>query len=178
MSEAEVATILPSSSMDRRLLRAAAKYATPNELSEAVLGKLSPAQAAERVKELLDSKTILDEVQERRLALFTMAEHLDWLKSQRDNPKAWGPTARMFKIVSDQIERANINLTDVSTKLATDHAQYFIDGFVLGFEKVLRALQERDEIEIPEEEIIELMEVGAHASREYVERVTARAISE
>ena len=167
-------SILPASSIDRRLLQAAAKYATAEEMSEAVLGRLTPAQCAERVHHLLTNKTILDEVQERRLLLIQMAEWLDWLKGQRDNPKSWAAISRSMKLLSDQIERSNVNVADISTKLATEHARMFIDGFTLGFEKVLKSLSEREEIVIEEDEIQELLEVGALASHEYIERVTQK----
>lgn len=145
---------------------------TPTELSESVLGQLTPAQAQARVLEILDSKTILNEIQERRMLLIRMSEHLDWMQEQRNNPKAWGAIAKQFKLVSDQIERANISLTDVSTKLAADQAGYFVEGFVVGFDTILKRLLKENEIEIDEEEIIELMQVGTAASQEYVERVT------
>lgn len=175
MSTSEV-SILPSSSIDRRLIRAAAKYATPEEMSEAVMGKLTPAQCVDRVKTILESKTVFDEVQERRLLLVKMSEHLDWMHSQRENEKSWGAIARMYKVVSDQIERANINLTDVSTKLAADHAQYMVEGFMVGLERILKELREEREIVVDDEDVIELMQVGVNASQEYIERVTMKEI--
>lgn len=167
-------SILPASSIDRRLIRAAAKYASPRELSEAVLGQLTPEQAQARVLEILDSKTILDEVQERRLLLVRMSEHLDWMEKQKGNEKAWPTIAKMFKLVSDQIERSNISLTDVSTKLASDQARMFVDGFVLGFDAVLKKLSEERDLEIDEEDVIELMQVGTKVSEEYIEKVTQK----
>ena len=140
------------------------------------MGKLTPAQCVDRVKTLLESKTVFDEVQERRLLLVQMSEHLDWMKTQRDNPKAWSSIARMYKVVSDQVERANINLTDVSTKLASDHAQYMVEGFMVGLERILKELREERQVEVPDEEVIELMQVGIGASQEYIERVTAKEI--
>ncbi len=104
-------------------------------MSEAVLGRLTPAQCAERVNHLITSKTTLDEVQERRLLLIQMAEHLDWMKEQRSNPKSWGALNRAYKLLSDQIERTNINVGDINTKLASRYAEYFVNGFTIGFEK-------------------------------------------
>lgn len=170
-------SILPASSIDRRLLRAAARYATAQELSEAVLGKLSPAQAQERVLQILESKTALDEVQERRLLLIKMAEHLDWMEQQRDNEKSWNAIAKMYKLVSDQIERSNVNLTDISSKLGHDHAQYFIDGFMVGFERMLRVLRDEHSIKLDEEIVLEVMKSGVEESREYVDRVTQKEIA-
>lgn len=167
-------SILPASSIDRRLIKAAAAYKTPEEMSEMVLGKLTPAQCLERVNELLDSKTILDEVKERRLLLVQMAEWVDWLKSKRDDNASWAAINRAMKLLSDQIERANINITDVSTKLATEHARYFADAISIGFEKVIRAIAERDDIIIEEDEVMELMQIGTGASAEYLDRVTSK----
>lgn len=169
-------SILPASSIDRRLLRSAAKYETPEQMSEAVLGKLSPAQCVDRVHQLLEMKTSLDEVKERRLLLVQMAEHLDWMKEQRHNPKAWSSIAQMYKLVSDQIERSNVNLTDVSSKLGADHAQYFVDGFMVGFERVLRVLKEEHGADIDEEIVLEVMESGMTESKDYVDRVTLKEI--
>lgn len=158
--------------MDRRLLRAAAKFASANELSEAVLGKLTPAQAQVRVDELLDSKGIYDEIKQRKLLLIQMAEHLDWIKENRDNPKTWANISRMFKVVSDQIERTNINIEDVSTKLAEDHARMFVEAITLGFDKILKVMAD-EQGEILEAEVIqELSEVGVNAAAEYIEKVT------
>lgn len=176
MSEDKAVSILPPSSIDRRLIRGAAKYLTPQELSESVLGQLSPAQAQDRVLELLESKTILDEVKERRLLLIQMAEHLDWMKDQRENPKSWTAISRMYKVLSDQIERSNINVADITGKLGQEHAMYFVEALSLGFDKIVRAIAERNEIVIPEEDILELTQVGSEASKEYLDRVTVKSL--
>ncbi|AWY05854.1 hypothetical protein SEA_TANDEM_30 [Microbacterium phage Tandem] len=165
-------SILPASAVDRRLIRGAAQYLSPQELSDSILGQLSPAECIDRVNVLLESKTSFDEVKERRLMLIRMSDHLDWLEKQRDNPKAWGAIAKQFKLVSDQIERSNITLTDVSSKLGADQAQFFVQGFVVGFDAILKKLDER--LDIPEEEIIELMESGTRASEEYIDSVTQK----
>ena len=169
-------SILPASAIDRRLIKAAAKYASPQELSDAVLNQLTPAQAQDRVLEILDSKTILDDIQERRILLIKMAEYLDWLESQKGDNASWSAIARMFKLVSDQIERSNISLTDVSTKLAADQARMFVDGFVMGFDTVLKRLRKEHELEIDEDDVIELMQVGASASQEYIDKVTVSVV--
>lgn len=171
-----VDSILPASSIDRRLLRSAAKYETPQQMSEAVLGKLSPAQCLERVNQLLEQKTTLDEVKERRILLVRMAEHLDWMEQQRDNEKSWGAIAKMYDLVSRQIEKSNVNLTDVSSKLGADHAQMFIDGFMVGFERMLRILRDERGIDLDEEIILEVMDSGMRESKDYVDRVTLKEI--
>lgn len=171
-------SLLPQSSVDRRLLKAAREYKTPNEMSEAVLRQLTPAQCAVRVQEMLDSKTTLDEVQERRLLVIGMAEHLEWLREQRDNPQSWNAIARSYKLLSDQIERTNVNVNDVSTKLAEAHAQMYVEAYVLGFNALLKALADKDVIEVEPEIIEELSRVGIAESSRYLETQTQRVVED
>lgn len=163
--------ILPKSSIDRRLLKLASKYASPNEMSEAVLGQLTPAQCGDRVREILDSKTMLDEVQERRLLLIQMAEHLDFLKERREDDSSWSNISRMFKILSDQIERTNVSMDDVSSRLAVDHAAFFVQGYVKALDRALILLAERG-IVVNDEDIIEVSESGVREGQRYLESVT------
>ena len=169
-------SLLPQTSLDRRLLRSAAKYETPEQMSERVLGQLTPAQCIDRVKTLLASRTILDEVEERRMLLISMAEHLDWLRDQRENPKSWNAIGRAYKLLSDQIERANLNVNDISTKLAEDHARMFVEGISVGFGVLLKALAERDIIDIPAEDQPELLALAAAESSRYLETQTQKVV--
>lgn len=169
-------SLLPQTSLDRRLLRSAAKYETPEQMSERILGQLTPAQCIDRVKTLLSSRTILDEVEERRLLLISMAEHLDWMRDQRENPKSWNAIARSYKLLSDQIERTNINVNDISTKLAEDHAAIFVSGISLGIEAALREIARRSEVTIESEEVPELMQIAAGAAQEYIGQMTQKSI--
>lgn len=171
-------SLIPESSVDRRLLRSAAKYETPEQMSDRVLGQLTPAQCIDRVKTLLSSRTVLDEVEERRLLLISMAEHLDWLKEKRNDPQSWNAIARSYKLLSDQIERTNINVNDVSTKLAESHAQMYVEAYMLGFNALLAALTERNMIEIEAEEVQELAGVGISAASRYLEGQTQKVVDE
>lgn len=159
-------------------MRAAAKRATAEEMSEAVLGQLTPGECLDRVKTLLSSKDVWDEIEERRLILIEIAEWLDWLKDQRENTKSWASINRALKLMSDQVERSNLNIGDVSTKLAAAHAQFFTDGFLLGFNKVLETLRDREIIEgeVEDEEMLELVKIGIEESQEYLKKVTAREV--
>lgn len=168
-------SLLPQSSVDKRLLKAAREYKSPNEMSQAVLRQLTPAQCAVRVQELLDSKTVLDEIQERRQLLISMAEHLEWLRDQRDNPKSWNAIARSYKLLSDQIERTTINVNDVSTKLAEAHASMYVEAYMLGFNALLKALVERDVIDVEPEAVKELAAIGIAESSRYLESQTQKA---
>ena len=145
-------------------------------MSERVLGQLTPAQCIDRVKTLLSSRTVLDEVEERRLLLISMAEHLAWLKEKRNDPQSWNAIARSFKLLSDQIERTNINVNDVSTKLAEAHAASYVEAYMLGFNALLKALAERDMIDVEPEEVKELVTIGITESNRYLETQIQRVV--
>lgn len=172
--------IISQRSQDKRILDAAARYASAEEMSEAVMRQLTPAQCKVRLNELLTAKTQLDEVQERRLLLIQMAEHLDWLKRMRDNEKAWPQISRMMKVLSDQIERTNISVGDINTRLSAKYAEYFVTGFTIGMEKMLKAVVERTgHEEILEVELVEeVAQIGVEASQEYLTKVTVREDAE
>lgn len=169
-------SLLPQTSLDRRLLRSAAKYESPEQMSERVLGQLTPAQCIDRVKTLLESRTVLDEVEERRLLLISMAEHLDWLRDQRENPKSWNAIARSYKLLSDQIERTNINVNDVSTRLAASHAEYFVNGFMIGFDKALSTIAASTDQPIDAEVVSLAIEAGVVEAKSYIDGVTLKSV--
>lgn len=167
--------IIARSAIDRRLLKAAAKFASPEQLSDAVNGQLTPAQAIDRVKTLLASQDVYSEVEQRRLLLIQMAEFMDYMQEQAqdaNNDKAWAALNRTFKLVSDQIERTNINIDDVSTKLGKAHAQYYVQGYMEGFNAILAELRARDMLVLDGEEVKELSKIGLEQGMTYVESVT------
>ena len=172
--------LLPARSIDKRLIRAAARYDSPEEMSDFVNRQLTPAQCMNRVNELLTSKSELDEVKERRLLLIQMAENLDWLKGQRHNEKSWPAINRALKLLSDQIERTNINVGDINTKLSAKYAEYFVTAFTIGIEKAIASAAEQagasDMLEI--EVLEESAKVGVEASQEYLHKVTVREDAE
>lgn len=167
-------SILPPKALDRRLVRAAVGFnVTPQDLSEAVLGQLSPAEAEDRLHRLLNEVTILDEVEQRRLLLIDMADHLAWMKTKRDDPKMITALNQAFTMVSKQLDKANVNVADISTKLATDHAQYMVDAFMSGFSQILRVIESRGDIIIDEDDVKELIQIGVKSSQEQIAKVTA-----
>ena len=167
--------VIARSAIDRRLLKAAAKFASPEQLSDAVNGQLTPAQAIDRVKFLLASQDVYTEVEQRRLLLVQMADFMEHLQEQAkdaNNPQAWAALNRTFKLLSDQIERSAINIEDVSTKLAKSHARYFVEGYMEAFQEILAALSERGMLEVEPEEMKELAAVGLERGMQYIDAVT------
>ena len=180
MSE-ESKSILPQSALDRRLISAAAAHKTPEEMSEAVLGRLTPAQCIDRVKEIIASQDVWSELESRKLLLFQMQEHLDWLTENRDKEhkdmtgnSILSSIPRMMKLLSDSLDKSRINAAEVSTKLGSEHARMYVEGYTRGFEAILKLLSERGHAVVEEEEMLEIMELGVQASGKYLEKVTAK----
>lgn len=171
-----MSSILPVAALDRRLIEAQRQYMSPEEMSKHVGGQLSPAECLIRVREILTSKSQLDEVMERRMLLIDMAEHLNWMKNQRDDPESWTHINRAYKLLSDQIERANINVADVSTKLASRYAEYFVTAYTMALERVVKSISEQTgNTEIIEAEVIEeASKAGLVVAKGYLEKVTVR----
>lgn len=169
-------SIIPPAALDRRLIDAQRQYMSPEEMSRHVNGQLSPAECLVRVREILTSKSQLDEVMERRLLLIDMAEHLAWLKNQRDDKDSWTHISRVYKLLSDQIERANLNVADVSTKLASMYAEYFVTGYTMALERVVKSISEQTgNTEIIEAEVVEeASRQGIAVAQGYLEKVTVR----
>ena len=171
-----MSALLPKQSIDRRLILAATKIGhTAQDLSDAVNNELSPAQALARVHELLKSMSIYDENDERKLLYIRMGKWLDDLQETHGkNLKAAGAINRAFKLLSDQLNRSQANLDDISTKLGETHAQMFVTAVMRGVEEVVRRMQEESG-EILEAEVVqELTMAGADEARKYVATVTSR----
>lgn len=175
-----MSALLPKQSIDRRLILAATKIGhTAQDLSDAVNNELSPAQALARVHELLKSMSIYDENDERKLLYIRMGKWLDDLQETHGkNLKAAGAINRAFKLLSDQLNRSQANLDDISLRLGEKHAEYFVKGYLKGFEEVIRRVQDESGEILDAEVVHEITSAGASAAQEYVETVTSRPVDE
>ena len=171
-----MSALLPKQSVDRRLILAATKIGhTGQDLSDAVNGQMSPAQAVARVHELLNASTIYDEVQERRLLYIRMGKWLDDLQEKHGgNIKAAGAINKAFKLVSDQLERSQVNVQDISSKLSADHAQFFVTALIKASDIIIDRIQKQTGEVLEAEFIGELTQAGAEEAQAYMKTVTAR----
>jgi len=134
-------------SVDQQLIRAAASdKRSPRELSAAVGGQLSPERARMRLEELLDDSDYLTYVRERRLLILNMRELLD--TTAKDALKGNDSNARRMyldtlKAIADRLDKTQINLDDVSTKLSSAFAQVMAEAIGNAFDAIPKALQTR-----------------------------------
>lgn len=169
--------IMPAKAKDRQLLRVASTLtATSQDLSDAVNNEMSPAQALERVKFLLNSIDIWDEIEERRLLLVAQRNWLAHLEEHKNNEKAWGPINKAYEMVAKQSEKTRVATSDISTHLAKAQAEYYVEGFTRGVETALREFAKRNDIDIEDQEVMELVQVGIEPSTEYLDKVTGKKI--
>lgn len=158
-------SILPVSSLDRRLLKAAAARQTPEQMSEAVLSQLTPAQAVTRVKDLIASKDVWTEAEERQLLMYQMQEHLDYLRDNRDNGKVLASIPRMFKIIADALDRSRINLDEVANRISATQARIMVAAIDAIVSRVVTGLIERG-VDVQEDviwaEVEEAMPIAIH----------------
>ena len=175
-----MSALMPKRSIDHRLIKAAMKMGhTAQDLSDAVNGQLTPAQALNRTSELLTNATIWDEEQERRLFLLRVSAWLDELQEAHGkNLKAAPSINRAFKLVSDQLERSRVNIDDVSTKLASHHAEYFVTAVMKAAEVIVARAQEESGEIIDAEIVQEITAGGVEKAQEYLETVTIKPEAE
>lgn len=121
-------SILPASSLDRRLISSAAKHHTPEQMSEAVLGKLTPAQCVDRVKVILSSRDVWTEIESRQLLMSQMQDHLTWLQENRENEKVLSSIPRMYKLVSESLDKSRINLDEVTNRINDTQARLLVSA--------------------------------------------------
>ena len=134
-------------SVDQQLIRAAASdKRSPRELSNAVGKQLSPERARMRLEELLDDSDYLTYIQERRLLILNLRELLD-TTSKHALKGNDSDARRMYldtlKAIADRLDKTQINVDDVSTKLSSAFAQVMAEAIGNAFDAIPKALQTR-----------------------------------
>lgn len=145
--------------LDKRLLKMASQGYTPEGMSDALRGVLTPAKAAQRVREILKSYDWLSIVERRALILMDMIELkeilLDRVRREggvvedRDGRVAysfgdprWAANlakvlSEMNKLISDESGRVEAD----RAAIRREHAQIMVRAIEQGFMHLLRLLQ-------------------------------------
>lgn len=135
-------TIIPKDAIDRRLLTLAASkvgQVSAVELSEAVNGILTPAQAKLRVDHLLNDLDTFTVAQQSKLVLI---EATNLLQALRDSALNVGVDKQQvtylatLKFIADRLDANTIKIDDIVTRFSRDHAQFFVNAIYAAFEIV------------------------------------------
>lgn len=155
--------------LDKRLVEMAANGATPDEMEESAF--IPAAQAITRVKEILASQDIWDEVEQRRLAVYSLQK----LKGQVEasgidatNPKMVEAYTKLLAMV-DRLQSKTAAISDSELeRLAVMQASRFVQVFEMAYGRA-RQLLSQDYPEVDLGRIDDVMWEGLRQSAGEIE---------
>jgi hypothetical protein len=148
--------------VDSKLLVGASKNLSPEQLSAEVKGVVSPAVAAQRVRDILKSKDWLSFAEKKKLILEDAYFLLGTLRSQMQgyvDEKQAAAFLKTIKQVADLLDHANAGNEKTLMQVREIHARVMGMAIKVAFERALLELQRRYP-EIPEDEIYEVLEAS------------------
>jgi hypothetical protein len=132
--------------LDRALLRGAASHKSPKELSALTQGAVSPAEAAQRVLEILDSRDWLSQVQARMLLIDEMHRLKDVLFAQveqfRDYAQAQ-PLVRTLQLIEKTMSADKIDIQKAMEEINKAHARLMLLAISTVLERANLELERR-----------------------------------
>lgn len=149
--------------VDSKLLVGASKNLSPEQLSAEVKGVVSPAVAAQRVRDILKSKDWLSFAEKKKLILEDAYFLLGKLRSQMVDgyvdEKQAAAFIRNIKMIAELLDHANAGNEKTLMQVREIHARVMGMAIKVAFERALLELQRRYP-EIPEDEIYEVLEAS------------------
>lgn len=161
---------------DKRLLALARRSMSPEEISEELGGLISPARAAQRIREILRSHDWLSMEEQQGLLLLDMLELRDILMDHVRNeggliedPRGGGTyysfgdprwsanLIRLLDTMGKQILAAKADVDTVKVQLRRKHAAVMTQAIEVAFRIVARGVLERTE-EVDEQTMLALLE--------------------
>lgn len=135
------------SALDKKLIRqASSDKRTPKDLSNAVGGIWSPEECLARLIELTDSADYLSVQREKRLTLLNAREMMESMHDDvirlGDN-KARDTYLKLLTSVMDMLDRVNVDIDAVSTKLTPVYAEVMVQAILKAFAEIPAKLEER-----------------------------------
>lgn len=163
---------------DKRLLALARRSMSPDEISEELGGLISPARAAQRVKEILRSHDWLSQEEQQGLLLLDMLELRDILMDHVRNeggliedprgggtyysfgdPRWSGNLIRLLGEMSKMIVAAKADTETIKVTLRRKHAAVMTQAIDVAFRMVARGVLERTH-ELDEQQMLDLLETA------------------
>lgn len=171
--------LLPKDAMDRRLLTIAAQkvgQVSGEELSQSVLGQITPAQALLRTKELLSSLDQFTIAEQQKLVLIEAAHLLESTRSgaMSSNSRSQAQHLATLKFISDRLDASIVSVDDIITRFSREHAKFFANALVGAFEIVRLELESRG-IPLTEDQADEIIQSAAEKGLSYIEEVTIQS---
>lgn len=146
--------------IDTKLLEGASRNLNPEQLSAEVKGVVSPAVAAQRVKDILKSKDWLSYAERKKLVLEDAYFLLGKLRTQMEgyvDEKQASAFLKNIKQIAELLDHANAGNEKTLMQVREIHARVMAMAIKVAFEKALFELQKRYP-DIPDDEIYEVLE--------------------
>lgn len=161
---------LANGPLDRKLLRAAAQDLGPNEISRAVGGVITPAQAAQRVRDLLESRNWLTWFEQQQLLLESINEIVanmqKWVDAGSiDHIKA---TLQALKLKQDQLNKNRVDPEAAAQVIREGQARIMLQAIQVAMMATVDELSRRYP-QIPEAEVREVFMLGLPKAVQQVE---------
>lgn len=163
-----------TNAVDRILLRGAAAGKSPPEISAMTNGVLSPAKAAQRVKDILAGRDWLTEMEQRQLLWDDLAAVKDMLYEKAvefKNVRASEVLIKLLGTLNDTLAANKLDINKAMTQINEAHARLMLSAINLALERSLLELERRHP-EVPQGELVQIMHTSfPDAVREIEARV-------
>lgn len=171
--------LLPKDVFDRQLVREAASklgQVSAQDLSDAVGGTLTPAQALSRTMEVLEKIDPFTVAQKQKLATIELSNLISSMRQDAisiGDDKARNTMLRGLELYFKRLDAATMSIDDIVTKLSVDHAKFFASALMAAFGIIQSEFEARG-IVISDEDSKAIIEAGATRGLAYLEEVTVQ----
>lgn len=164
--------------LDRILLRGASANKSWNEISELTNGVISPALAATRVHDILDSRDDLTQAQKKLLLVDDIMAVKDVLYQKAvefKNLEAAKPLISVLTLLDKQLSADKIDLSKQIDAITRGHARIMLEAIKIALERTFMELERRHpEIDWRDE----LNEIFINVMPTAVHEIEARVVEE
>lgn len=161
---------LANGPLDRKLLRAAADGLSPKEMSQAVNGIVSPEQAAQRVRDLLENRNWLTYFEQEQLLLESINDIIASLRTGIDagSVQHINTALKALKMKQDQINKNRIDPEKLANQVREGQARIMLAAIQVAMLAAADELARR--YQVPNAEVQEVFLLKLPAAVETVEK--------
>lgn len=152
----------PQSSVDRRILRLASQFKSPQEISEELAGLVTPQEAYARTIALLGERDVWSEEQKQQLLMQRVLSIVDHMQERIElgDDKAANTAIRGIKVVVDQLNEYAKRQSEYKLRVSEFHARVLVSMVEAGLVKITETLKvinpEFDELSV-DDVVLEVM---------------------